>query len=60
MMEEENIFNIIETQEKPSADAKNAIFSEIEIIQNAGQVLEHFSDKYFKTLIEVLTTKKIE
>ena len=60
-MENKKIFNTIETTEKPSLTTKDAVFSEIEIIQNVGQILEHFSDKFFKTLIESFSSgKKIE
>ncbi len=57
-MENTNILNTLETTEKPSLGAKEAVFSEIEIIQNAGQILEHFSDIYFKTLLESFSTGK--
>lgn len=50
-MEEQNIFNTIETLEKPSEGARKAVFSEIEFLQNATQILDLFSDKYFKAII---------
>ena len=56
-MENENIFNTLETTEKPSLGTKDAVFSEIEIIQNAGHILEHFTDKYFKTMLESFSTE---
>jgi hypothetical protein len=53
-MEEENlnIFSKIETTESPSSNLKEAVFSELEIIQNASQVIEHFLGHYFNVLTE--------
>ena len=60
-MENENILNTLETTEKPSLGVKDAVFSEIEIIQNVGQIIEHFSDKYLKTLLKSFSDgKKVE
>jgi 16S rRNA G966 N2-methylase RsmD len=49
-----NVFDQIETIELPSADAKKAVFSELEFLQNSAQVLELFAGNYFKTLVSAL------
>lgn len=49
-MEEKDVFKEIETDEKPSSEAKKNIISEIEIIQNSAQVLELFATNYLNTL----------
>jgi hypothetical protein len=51
--EEENIFQKLETTESPSNDIKNAVFSELELLQNSSKLIEHFAGNYFKSLIEI-------
>ncbi len=53
-----NIFDQIETKEVPSSNVKEAVFSELEIIQNAGNVLDLFLDKYFNVFLETFSPGK--
>lgn len=54
-----NIFNNIETNEVPSNNVKEAVFSELEILQNAGHILDLFLGKYINVLVEALSPSKI-
>jgi hypothetical protein len=55
---EKNIFNQIETTETPSGQVKDALFTEIEIIQNAGHILDLFLDKFIKVGLEAFSPEK--
>lgn len=54
-----NIFDSIETQEVPSNNVKEAVFSELEVIQNIGQILDLFLAKYVNVFVEALSPSKI-
>ncbi len=54
-----NIFDNIETNEVPSNNVKEAVFSEIEIIQNVGHILDLFLGKYISVFVEALSPSKI-
>jgi hypothetical protein len=51
--QKENIFDKIETKEVPSGNVKDAVLSDLELIQNSSQLVEHFFGHYFNTLLEI-------
>ena len=50
-----NIFDAIQTTEKPSVRRKTELVGTIQSIQNTSHVVDFFVDKYFKTLTQVIS-----
>lgn len=51
----QNIFEAIETKEKPSERTKTEVVGTLQSIQNTSHVVDFFVDKYFKTLTQVIS-----
>jgi hypothetical protein len=52
--ENKNIFDQLETTEGVSPERKNELLAELETIQNTGQIIDFFLDKYIKTLSQFI------
>jgi hypothetical protein len=50
-----NIFEQLETTERPSAERKKQLLAEVESVQNISKILEHFIGNYIKSAVTILS-----
>jgi hypothetical protein len=51
----QNIFEKLETTERPSETVKKEVVADVEALQNTVQIVDFFTDKFLKTVTQVLT-----